>query len=389
MTPRGDEGIVHLSLMRSSIKWGPGSWLSCCALAVAASFAIGAGCGGGSQVSNGVGGASGGGDPYITGVGGGPAHTTSSSGGDPGAGGDTTTTTDDPKAGPPYPIVLCHGFFGFDNLAGIPGLPYFYHVKERLADDGETSVYTPAVDPFNSSDFRSDQLITHIDQILKETGKKKVILIGHSQGGLDARAVAVKAPDKVAAVMTVATPHNGSAVADIALGLTENKDAAAIIDKLVQLLGGPLYDQVGNETSIAKALYLFSQPGIAEFNAANPDQPGVFYASITGRSSLSLGGQDCAADVILPWVFQWNDTKDPIDPLFSLAGLILSGNDGFPNDGLVRAKDARRGQFWGCVPADHMDEVGQLVGDGPGLGNAYDHKEMYSQIVKELRSRGY
>ena len=378
--------------MRSRIKWGPERLAAVAALAVGVSFALGAGCGGTGEVSTTSGGS--GGDAFITGVGGGhTSSTTSQTGGVAGAGGDetTTTTTDDPAAGPPYPIVLCHGFFGFDKFAGLDGLPYFYNVPERLAEDGETMVFTPAVDPFNSSDYRASQLVADIDQILAETKKKKVILIGHSQGGLDARAVAVKAPDKVAVVMTVATPHNGSAVADIALGLTEDPAASAIIDAIVKLLGGPLYDQIGDETSLSKALHLFTQPGIAEFNQNNPDQPGVFYASITGRSSLSLGGQDCAADVTLPWVFALNGDKDPIDPLFSAFGAILSGGvfGKIPNDGLVRAKDARRGEFWGCMPADHMDEVGQLVGDDPGLGNGFDHEEMFSSIVKELRDRGY
>src|SRR6185369_9552458 len=109
-----------------------------------------------------------------------------------------------------------------------------------------------AVDPFNSSDYRSDQLIAHVEEILAETGKEKVILIGHSQGGLDARAVASKRPDLVAAVMTVATPHHGSPVSDIALGLVDDPIASSLLDQLAKLLGGPLYDQIGDETSIAK-----------------------------------------------------------------------------------------------------------------------------------------
>lgn len=371
-------------------KWGRERVALAAFAAVGLSFAIGAGCGGNSQASSSTG-ASTTGDGIITGAGGGHTTTTTGMGGE--GGGETTssTTTDDPKAGPPYPIVLLHGFFGFDNLAGQPGLPYFFHVPERLAEDGEIAVFHPAVDPFNTSDFRAAKILEKIDQILADTGKKKVILIGHSQGGLDARAVANLAPDKVAVVMTVATPHNGSAIADIALGLTENPNASAIIDALVNLLGGPLYDEIGNETSISKALYLFSTPGIADFNQKHPDEAGVYYASITGRSRLSLGGQDCAPDVELPWVFALHGDKDTIDPLFSAAGLILAGGIGgdIPNDGLVRAKDAKRGQFWGCVPADHMDEVGQLLGDDPGIGNGFDHEEMFSQIVKELRSRGY
>lgn len=355
-------------------------------------LAAASGCGGAGQVTETTSGDSGGGGGVITGAGGATAASTGTGGAASTTSTGTSSSTEGSKLGPPYPVVLCHGFFGFDNLAGIEALPYFYNVPERLAEDGETLVFTPAVDPFNSSDFRSDQLIDIIENdILAATGHEKVILIGHSQGGLDARAVASKRPDLVATVVTVATPHYGSPVADIALGLVEDPTASAILDALAQLLGGPIYDQVGEETSIAKALYLFSQPGIAEFNATYKDAQGVYYASITGRTDDSLGGQDCAADVTLPWVDALKGEKDPTDPLFAIFETMLDG--GFqgqvPNDGLVRAVDARWGEFWGCVPADHMDEVGQLVGDSPGLFNSYDHEEMFSEIVKHLRKKGY
>ena len=38
-----------------------------------------------------------------------------------------------------------------------------------------------------------------------------------------------------------------------------------------------------------------------------------------------------------------------------------------PNDGLVTVTSATWGTFLGCIPADHLDEVGQLLGDAPGL----------------------
>src|SRR5262245_21836505 len=91
-----------------------------------------------------------------------------------------------PKLGPPYPIVLAHGFFGFENFAGIDAITYFYGVKDELAKNGETLVFTPAVDPFNDSKTRGAQLLAEIEKILAQTGHAKVNLIGHSQGGLDA-----------------------------------------------------------------------------------------------------------------------------------------------------------------------------------------------------------
>jgi triacylglycerol lipase len=54
----------------------------------------------------------------------------------------------------------------------------------------------------------------------------------------------------------------------------------------------------------------------------------------------------------------------------------------------VRVKDARWGEFLGCVPADHLDEVGQLLGDGPGLGNDWDYVAFYDDLVRFLRGEG-
>jgi triacylglycerol lipase len=292
--------------------------------------------------------------------------------------------------GPPYPIVLAHGFFGFNDFAGAGFLTYFYQVKDYLAQHGET-VYTPAVDPFNDSTYRGAQLATAIDQIRSQTGAAKVVIIGHSQGGLDARVVAHDHPEEVAAVITIATPHYGTPIADVAVKLLQDNNFKDIVDALVNLIGAPLYDQIGTQTAVSKPLYLFSQPGIAAFNAAYPDAPGVFYASLSGRSDLNYGGQDCAPDKKLPFIEGANGEADPVDPTLLITAPILDGNgpQPFVHDGLVRAVDARWGEFWGCVPADHLDEVGQLFGDSPGLGNSWQYKDFYLSLVQYIRQLGY
>src|SRR6185312_5188410 len=151
--------------------------------------------------------------------------------------------------GPPYPFVLAHGFFGFETFAGLDFETYFYNVKAHLAAEGEV-VATPAVDPFNDSDTRGAELLTQVEQFVQETGASKVNIIGHSQGGLDARVVANLRPDLVASVVTISTPHNGSPVGDVAMKLLADPNSQQIINALAQLLGGPLYDTVGNATSL-------------------------------------------------------------------------------------------------------------------------------------------
>jgi triacylglycerol lipase len=327
-----------------------------------------------------------GGDVVITGAGGGGGAGGSASNGAGGAGGTAPA-----GLGAPYPIVLAHGFFGFEDFAGAGFLSYFYGVKDHLAKGGEALVYTPAVDPFNSSDYRADQLIEHIEAILAETGHAKVNIIGHSQGGLDARAVAYKRPELVASVVTVATPHFGSPVADVVLKYVDDPDAQDVLNEILKLIGAPLYDEIGNETDVFKPLHLFSKPGIAAFNTSHPDQPGVFYASVTGRSDDQLGGMECQPDVAQSFVKKWDAVTDPIDIALALSEAVVDG--GFdsedPNDGLVRVVDARWGQFWGCIPADHLDQVGQLLGDGPGGDNQWDYLEFYSNLVTRVRLQGF
>ncbi|MCH9686010.1 MAG: alpha/beta fold hydrolase, partial [Deltaproteobacteria bacterium] len=223
------------------------------------------------------------------------------------------------------------------------------------------------------------------------TGHARVNIIGHSQGGLDARVVASVAPDLVASVTTIATPHYGTPIADLVAGASPN-DGSVLVDWLVQTLGAPLWDQVGNQTSLAEAMWQMSSEGIAQFNAMYPDAPGVLYTSVTGRTGLHPGGPDC--EPTSPpnplFISTWDDTLDTTDALFLIPEAILS--DGIfaqdPNDGLVRAVDARWGQFLGCVPADHIDEVGHLLGDAPGIGNAWDHLTFYGALVSHLRDQG-
>jgi len=169
--------------------------------------------------------------------------------------------------GPPYPFVLAHGFFGFQNFAGSNFETYFYQLKDYLTTLG-FEVYTPAVDPFNDSTTRGAELASKIQDILAETGAAKVNIVGHSQGGLDARVVAHDHPELVASVVTIATPHYGSPVADVALKLVSDPNAEQAISDLANLLGAPIYGgEIDPSSDIWKPIHLISQPGNAAINA--------------------------------------------------------------------------------------------------------------------------
>lgn len=354
--------------------------------AVAAVASLCVACGSEGSVTDPSGGSGGG---VLTGAGGGATtstaatSTSSASTGQGGSGGH------EEKKGPPYPIVLDHGFFGFDDFAGSGFLTYFYGIRDHLTAEGE-QVFTPTVDPFNSSTFRGEQLISEVEAILEQTGYAKVNLVGHSQGGLDARYVAHTRPDLVASVTTVATPHYGTPIADIALGVSSDPQYQEVLDWLIQVIGAPLYDEVGNQTSLYDSLVQLSQDGAASFNATITDAPGIPYWSIAGRTALIGGGGACQSQESVLFVDGFENELDPVDPLLSLTEGILAGSvfDPAANDGLVRVQDAKWGTFLGCVPADHLDEIGQLLGDSPGVGNGWDYVSFYDELVLFLRKKG-
>ena len=295
------------------------------------------------------------------------------------------------KLGAPYPVVLAHGFFGTDAFAGLAFATYFFGVKADLESHGVPVVAIPVVDPFNSSVYRGAQLLTQVEALLAETGYEKVVIIGHSQGGLDARYVASVRPDLVAAVVTFATPHKGSIVADVASGALAWPAAKAVVDALMNLAGVAVWKAVDGASSLSSAVAQLSTAAMIAFNADYPNRPGVAYYSLAGRSALSLATDACKADLLVDFVVAYDKVVDPLDPFFYATREVIDGGflKAIPHDGLVRVDDARWGTFLGCVPADHLDEIGQIFGDYPGGFNTFDHKKLFRDLVAMLRAQGF
>ncbi len=279
----------------------------------------------------------------------------------------------------PYPIVLAHGMFGFDHIGP---LEYYYGVADELTGRGR-QVFAPRVDPIQPSAVRGAQLLTAIDAVLAQTGASKVVIIAHSQGGLDARWVAHFAPDKIAAVVTIATPHRGSPVADLVKSTVPGV-AQSALSAFADFLGVAV-----TSSDLAAQLDGFSTTGIETFNAEITDAPGVAYFSIAGRSALAT---DAACHTTLPFLAKWNRYVDDMAPEIGALGGIIAAHE-FPQvvaqDGLVTVDSAKWGTFLGCVPADHLDEVGQLAGRPAGIANPFDYMDMYDGLESYLTAAGF
>ena len=288
---------------------------------------------------------------------------------------DSPDSADNPKipGGDPttYPIVLVHGFNASPTKGG-----FGPEVVQALCDDGH-SVYAPALSPFASVATRSAELGRAIDAALAGGedacgavpafgAPAKVNLIAHSMGGLDSRAVVATLGygDRVASITTISTPHRGSAIADMSIGLLSTLDDQAL-RALGSLISRPLSgDPMGLAPDLVAAFTALTESGAAAFNAANPDDPRVHYESWAGLSNVAgiPNVQDrpaCEGKMAL-FAHPLTSRHRMHVALKPIAHVVAHGFDLRPNDGLVQVASAKWANFRGCVPADHADEVGAL-----------------------------
>jgi triacylglycerol lipase len=296
--------------------------------------------------------------------------------------------------GPPYPVILVHGFAGWGSLLGVD---YFFGVVDDLASIGVDAI-APRTPAFASSSDRANVLADVITDVLASTGKAKVHLLCHSQGGVDARALLTEHPQlapHIASVTMISTPNRGTVVADVAAAAP-----AGVLNPMGQLIGflyGALESTPSDgdvdsnvDESLATAI-AFLQPSLMEaWNAAHEDDGSVPIFSVAGVSNLrSLSNSACEGGVLFD-----SDAggRDVVDSIFAASGLVLSGSaDGSlfsptPNDGLVTVDSAKWGTFLGCVPADHADEIGQVADLIPDLLSGFSHRALYRQLIEHART---
>ena len=252
-----------------------------------------------------------------------------------------------------YPVVLVHGAFGFDAIGPVN---YWYGIPSALRSGGAT-VYTPSMSGANTSEQRGEQLLQQLRALKAAYGHQKFNLVGHSHGGPTARYVAAVAPDLIASVTTVGSPHTGSKVADVLKSVTSwtgtTGVAAAIANGLAAtiafLSGSPNLPQ-----DALGSLQSLNTQGAADFNRRFPQGAptsscGQGPASVNGIRYWSVGGTSVATNVF-----------DVSDALLVTTGAIFGFEQ---NDGLV----SRCSSHWGTVLKDnyawnHLDEVNQAFG---------------------------
>jgi len=264
-----------------------------------------------------------------------------------------------------YPIVLAHGM-GY-TAGGLLGIGYWYNIPSTLTSHG-ARVFISDQTAMASTADRAAQLKTFVLNVLASTGAAKVNVIGHSQGGLDSRYMIsnLGMASKVASLTTVCTPHRGSHVADVILGL--NSDLGGWIASLTNVVYYFLFG--GQQNSAAGARYLSVSYMNSTFNPNTPNNSSVYY-------------QSWASYIYFPCLLD--------KTVFIASGALLYFYDG-TNDGLVALNSAQWGNFrgsqsgsiFGCG-VSHVNTCDQFLDYTP----FFDCPGFYRSIVSDLKSRGY
>jgi triacylglycerol lipase len=169
------------------------------------------------------------------------------------------------------PIVLHHGLFGHGVWHWGPWHWYYFKGIDRAISARGYPLIIPAVHPTAGVATRARQLKEIILARLSEMNlrNQRIVILAHSLGGLDARHMLTHLgmAQHVKALVTVGTPHRGSAYADWA------------VRHVGQRLGGlRLMKFLGVDV---QAIVDVTRSACVQFNADTPDMPDVRYYSIS------------------------------------------------------------------------------------------------------------
>jgi triacylglycerol lipase len=272
-----------------------------------------------------------------------------------------------------YPLVLVHGAGFRDKTLGIN---YWGRIPACLKNEG-LEVRYGKTDAWGTVKSNGEILQHTILDILAETGAKKVNIIAHSKGGLEARYAACSTgmESKIASITTMATPHRGAKVMNVALKFPDwlYRFVSLCVDIWSESLGDwdPDFYQGSRE---------LAEKWCSAFNKNNPDRPEIYYQSFATQLRFFFG-----------------------DLLYLLSWILVRIFDG-PNDGLCPAESAKWGNYRGLITARRFFGVshsgildlyhlpgrnGLLIPADKNPPAATSIPELYVMIVRELAEMGF
>ena len=171
-----------------------------------------------------------------------------------------------------YPLLMLHGV-GFRDLKYIN---YWGRIPKNLIRNGAT-VYYGHQEALGTIEDNGQMIKDKILEIIQQTNARKVNIIAHSKGGLDARYTisTLGMGEYVASLTTISTPHRGSALADFG-----NKHLSDKTFRSIANIFNKYFLKIGDKNpDFYTALHQFTKEFAEKFNKENPDVEGVYYQS--------------------------------------------------------------------------------------------------------------
>ena len=279
-----------------------------------------------------------------------------------------------------FPILLVHGLFGFDSIAGTE---LFQGVKQVLRMAG-ARVFIPYLSATYTNEARGEELLGQIDGVLRGTGVARVNLIGHGQGALAARYAAAMAPGRVASVTSVSGPNHGSELADfLRKALTPGRLPEQVASRVATLFAdfiSLLCGQSQLPPNAIAALAALTTEGVGAFNDKYPQG--------LPRSWGSKGPDKVNGVRYYSWSGTLGDGPGTMAPLqvFCRAFSEYFITEAGQNDGLVGRFSSHLGKvIRSDYPMDHLQAIGLSPGHTRQEANPL---ALYVRHAERLRKAG-
>jgi len=258
-----------------------------------------------------------------------------------------------------YPLVLVHGV----RFRDLKYINYWGRIPKELRRNGATIFYGHQ-EAWGTVEHNAQDIKDKILSILEETGAKKVNIIAHSKGGLDARYMISKLEmgHYVASLTMMSSPHRGCKFVDLSCNLPDKfyKSIAKTFDKYYMFLGDEHPD-------FYTASRQFSTYHSERFNEEVQDVDKVYYQSYATAVKVFFS-----------------------DLIVTLPYILVKLTEG-ENDGLVSINSAKWGEFKGVLKNEHWRGIshGDIIDLRRDDYKGFDVIEKYVEIVSILKDKGY
>jgi triacylglycerol lipase len=257
-----------------------------------------------------------------------------------------------------YPVFICHGYGAVASLVKPSPL---HDVCMFMRSRGVMAV-APNIVPYAKIETRADRWASLIHRFVDQMHIDQVHVVAHSQGGLDMRYALAKTNvhEKVATLTTIATPHHGTELSNLALNAPDllRKKMASFFN----WMGDKMYPEISSDTlgSIRQLTPDYVQN---TFNAEIQDVDSVRYFSI----SAAVG----------------EGTNQPIAPVLRYQNRYIFDREGI-NDGFVSQRSAVWGHHLEQIGLSHVEQMNLNVSDKrkPRWENFYE------RLLRHLAEEG-